>query len=189
MGRRKKILLVCYGGGHVQMLLPLARALRDSDWAEPVVLGLTAAAAPIRDAGLPLLQFKDFLRAEDAAARTWGQRLLREMTEPTIDPEESIAYLGLSFHELVLELAESEALRRYRERGRHAFLPTRALERVMTRVRAHVLVSTNSPRAEHAAFLAARKLGVPSVCVIDSFVQEEAQRLGALLAMPTGSVC
>jgi hypothetical protein len=176
---RKKVLFVAYGGGHAHMVIPVARALLNGDWATPVVLGLTSAADLVRAAGLPLLQFKDFLDPGDQEARRWGEQLLAGMTGATIDPDESVAYLGLSFHELVRRVGENEALRQYAVKGRHCFLPIDVLERILDRVKPDLVVSTSAPRAEHAAFLAARRLGIPSVCLIDTFIQDDAMRLGA----------
>lgn len=175
----RKVLFVCYGGGHVQMVLPVALALRESGWAEPVVLALTTAAGPVLEAGLPLLQFKDLVEPADDLALSWGEKLLARMDGATIDREESVAYLGLSFRELAEDLGEAEALREYEEKGRQAFLPVRVLERALRRVAPDALVSTTSPRAEHAAFLAASRMGIPSLCIVDSFLQDEAIRLGA----------
>ena len=64
----KKVLFACYGSGHVRMVIPVARELQDSGRAQVQVLGLTTAAQVVRDAGLPLLQVKDFVRPGDAAA-------------------------------------------------------------------------------------------------------------------------
>jgi UDP-N-acetylglucosamine:LPS N-acetylglucosamine transferase len=86
-----------------------------------------------------------------------------------VDAEESIAYLGLSFAELVDRVGEQEAWRLYRAQGRQAFLPKAALMRAIGRVRPDVVVATNSPRAERAAIEAAKELGVPSLCIVDLF--------------------
>ena len=64
----KKALFVAYGGGHVRMLLPVARSLRERGWAEPVFLGLTTARAEVEAAGFRCLGFLDFVRPEDASA-------------------------------------------------------------------------------------------------------------------------
>lgn len=174
--RPRKVLFVAYGGAHVQMVLPVARALAQGDWAEPVVLGLTTAADAVRTAGLPLLQFKDFLAPEDREARRWGEHLLGQTANTAIEHDESVAYLGLSFAELVAQVGEAEALRQYAEKGRHCFLPVGVLTRILREVQPDLLVSTASPRAEHAAFLAAAALGIPSVCLIDSFIEPELAR-------------
>jgi hypothetical protein len=176
---RKKVLFVAYGGGHVRMVLPVAHLLAQSDWASPVILALTTAAELVRAAGLPMLQFKDFLEPGDAEALRDGERLLAGMTGATIDREESVAYLGLSFQDLVQRLGRSQAEAEYALKGRHAFLPVGVLERILHRVKPDIVVSTSSPRAEHAAFIAARSLGIPTVCLIDGFIGDEALRLGA----------
>ena len=176
---RAKVLFVTYGGGHAHMVVPVARALAASGGADPVVLGLTSAADAVRRAGLPLLQFKDFLDPADKQARQWGERLLAEMSGATIDAEESVAYLGLSFADRVRELGEAAAFDEYAQKGRHAFLPVATLERILRQVQPDLVVATNSPRAEQAAFIAARRLGIPSVCLIDNFIRDEAKRLGA----------
>lgn len=176
---RKKVLFVAYGGGHVQMVMPIALALQRSAWADPVVLGLTTAAQAVRAAGLQLLQFKDFLEPSDIQARRWGEELLAGMRSASIDRDESVAYLGLSFQDLVNQLGEKEAQRQYANKGRHCFLPVDVLKRILRQVKPDIVVSTSSPRAEHAAFLAAREYGIPTLCLIDSFVQDEALRLGA----------
>ena len=75
----KKVLFACYGSGHVRMVLPVARALQEGGRARVQVLGFTTAAPLVREAGLPLLQVKDFVRAGDEAALARGAELARAM--------------------------------------------------------------------------------------------------------------
>ena len=171
----KKVLFACYGSGHVRMLLPLAQALRER--AQVQVLGLTTAAGDVRQAGLPLLQFKDFVEAGDAAALARGRELTATLTN-VVDPEETAAYLGLSYADLEAEVGASEAAERYARDGRQAFLPRRTLKRILQRVQPDLLVATNSPRAERAAIEAARELGIPAVCVVDLFAVDEVRWIG-----------
>jgi hypothetical protein len=173
----KKVLFVCYGSGHVRMVVPVARALRDTGRAEVQVLALTTAAPIVREAGLDLLQFKDFLEPADGVARAHGERLLRGMGS-VADPQESIAYLGLGYAELEQDVGPAEAASRYAKDGRQAFLPRRTLQRILARVGPDLLVATNSPRAERAAIDAARALGIPSVCLVDLFCLDEVQWIG-----------
>jgi len=173
----KKALFVCYGSGHVRMAVPVARALRDAGLAQVQVLGLTTAAPLVREAGLDLLQFKDFLDVGDAPALERGRQLVAAMGE-VADAQESIAYLGACYEELVVEVGEEEAARRYARDGRQAFLPRRFLERVLARAQADLLVATNSPRAEQAAVLAARAMGIPAVCMVDLFCVDEVAWIG-----------
>ena len=173
----KKVLFACYGSGHVRMVVPVAQALRTAGVAGVQVLGLTTAAAVVREAGLPLLQFKDFAGPEDAAALAHGKRLSEGMAS-VIDPEETAAYLGLSYAELAAEAGEAEAQQRYAREGRQAFFPRRTLERIIARVQPDLVVATNSPRAERAAIVAARSLGIASVCMVDLFAIDEVRWIG-----------
>ena len=173
----KKVLFVCYGSGHVRMVLPVAKALHESGRAQVQVLGLTTAAQVVREAGLPLLQFKDFVGPGDAAAIEHGRRLAARMTG-VVDAEETAAYLGLSSADLVAEVGGEEAFRRYEKDGRQAFLPKRTLKRILQQVKPDLLVATNSPRAERAAIESAGALGIPAVCIVDLFAIDEVRWIG-----------
>lgn len=174
----KSVLFVCYGSGHVRMVVPVAHELIRRRVAQVKVLGLTTAAPAVAAAGLPLLQFKDFQMDGDAAALARGHELAAALG-PVADPHESAAYLGLSYRDLVEEVGEEQAADRYRREGRQAFLPVRTLERVLRHVMPDLLVATNSPRAERAAILAARRLGIPAVCIVDLFAVDEVRWIGA----------
>ena len=174
----KKVLFVCYGSGHVRMVVPVARALQSSGRAQVQVLGLTTAAPVVRAAGLPLLQFKDFVEPGDEPALARGRELIAAMG-PLDDPVESAAYMGLSFAELEAEVGNDEAQRRYADLARQAFLPMVTLRRILQRVQPDLLVVTNSPRAERAAVIAAGQLGIPAVCMVDLFAVDEVRWIGA----------
>lgn len=174
----KTVLFVTYGSGHVRMVVPVARALAESGLARPVVLALTTAAPVVKAAGLELLQFADFLTADDEPALAYGRRLLADLKGPVADPEESVAYLGLCYAELVQDVGPAEAERLYLREGRQAFLPLKTLERMVAKVAPALVVSTNSPRSERAAITAAGRLGLPSVCMVDLFCLDEVKWIG-----------
>jgi len=162
-------LFVAYGGGHAKALLPVARLVQAQGLAQVVFLALTTAAAPVREAGLPTIGFADLLEASDTQALRHGERLVDGLSVQAALREESVAYLGLSYAELEADVGVQAAADRYRQYGRQAFLPVRVLERALRRWQPACVLTTNSPRAERAALLAARRLGVPSVCVLDLF--------------------
>ena len=177
----KKVLFVTYGSGHVRMVVPVAKALAQTGLAQPLVLALTTAADVVREAELELLQFKNFLRngdRTDEAAVAHGQRLMRAMPGPIADPQETAAYLGLSYQELELRVGPVEAERQYQLEGRQAFLPVATLKRIVEQLAPSLVVATNSPRAERAAIMAARSLGLPSVCLVDLFCLDEVKWIG-----------
>ena len=174
----KTVLFVAYGSGHIKMLIPVAQALVANGLGRPVVLALTTAAPVARAAGLNLVQFKDFVEPADAPALAHGRRLMAGLVVPVADAEETIAYLGLSFADLVAKVGLAQAESNYLEKGRQAFLPTATLTRILKKIRPDVVVATNSPRAERAAILAAGQLGIPSVCMVDLFAIDEVRWIG-----------
>ena len=175
----KTVLFVCYGSGHVRMVVPVAQALAASGGVNVQVLGLTTAAAVVRRAGLPLLQFKDFVTTADGAAVANGHRLMADVGGNVADRDETAAYLGLSYADLVVDHGEQDAARRYAERGRQAFLPLGSLRRILLQVKPDLVVATNAPRGERAAILAAGELGIPAVCIVDLFAIDEVAWIGA----------
>lgn len=174
-----KVLFVAYGSGHIKMVVPVAQALAASGKAAPVVLALTTAAPVARTAGLEVLQFKDFVTDADGAALALGQQLMQGLGGPVADPQETAAYLGLSMADLIADAGPEEAERAYRQVGRQAFLPVPTLRRILRQVAPDLVVCTNSPRAERAAVLAARELGIPSICMVDLFALDEVKWIGA----------
>ena len=178
MMRMPRILFVTYGGGHVNVVLPLIRRIQAEGWAEPLVVGLTTAAAVLRREGIPHFGFKDFLEPGDADALAEGDRLVAELPAGgTVDTEESRAYLGISYHELVEASGREEAERLYRDQGRIVFLPRKYLARILDRLRPDLVVATNSPRAEQAALEVAEERGLPSLCIKDHLGVWEMDRL------------
>jgi hypothetical protein len=173
----KRVLFVTYGGGHVNALLPVIRKLGQSrPDMEIHVLGLTTAAPVLRDAGVPFLGFKDLMRADDHVARRYGAELAAS-TPGKVDPAETVAYLGLSYADLVAQRGEEGARAAYAEKGRMVFVPITALERMFDRVRPDLVVTTNSPRAERAAILVARRRRIPAICVCDLWLGFELEWL------------
>lgn len=174
----KKVLFVCYGSGHVRMVVPVAQALQAAGSVQVQVLGLTTAGPIVAAAGLPLLQFKDFAGPGDEAALARGRELMAAMGAVE-DPQESQAYLGLCYWELEADVGAAEAARRYAQLGRQAFLPVRTMTRILQRVQPDLLVVTNSPRAERAAVIAAAHMRIPTVCMVDLFAVDEVRWIGA----------
>ena len=166
-----KALFVSYGGGHVEMCLPVMRALRALvPGCEARILALTTAAGVARRAGEQPLGFRDFCTGPDAArARAYGERLLGDQQHPDVDREESLAYLGLNFLEWVQALGEEGAWERWRAQGRQAFRPVQLMARILGELRPDVVVATNSPRSEQAVVEAAHALGIPTLSMVDLF--------------------
>ena len=170
----KTVLIAAYGGGHVNMIIPVIRELEKESDLRVVTLGLTTARLTLEKQGMPFVSYKDLLTDEDGDALEYGKELLAEMGDSGIIPaEESIAYLGLSFKDLCVRHGEDKARQLYEEKNRHAFLPLTIADRVIEKFKPDVVVATNSPKTEKAMILQARKHGIPAVCIIDLFDSTE----------------
>lgn len=171
MSTPPRVLFVSYGGGHVEMCLPVMHALRtEVPDCQVQILALTTAAAIAKRAGEHPLGFHDFCTGE------WGERALRygaQMLDgkqhPDITAKESQAYLGMNFLEWVEEVGEQNAWLRWKESGRKNFHPTRVMQRILKTIKPDLVVTTNSPRSEQAAVEAAIQLHIPTLTMVDLF--------------------
>ncbi|HSW20133.1 MAG TPA: hypothetical protein VLJ86_23130, partial [Ramlibacter sp.] len=166
-----KALFVSYGGGHIEMCLPVMRALRERvPGCDARIMALTTAGAVARAAGESPLGFADFMDGADGErARRLGEQALAGNQHPDVSRDESVAYLGLNLSEWADDIAEADALTRFAAEGRHAFTPVRFFERVLGALQPDVVVATNSPRSEQAVVEAAARLRIPSLSMLDLF--------------------
>jgi len=174
----KKIVFVTYGGGHVNMLVPVIKELQKQDNLELVVLGLTTAGSVLKNNNIPYIGFKDLLKDNDNALK-WGKKLVRKNdAHNLVSYKESVAYMGLSYVDLENEYGKEMAAKLYSEKGRQVFNPMNTIRRFLEEESPDLLVATNSPRAERAAINVARELGIASVCLIDLFALQEVEWIG-----------
>jgi hypothetical protein len=167
----KKVLFVTYGGGHIAMVLPVIRAVRALDPSvECVLLALTTGHRRAQTEGMQALGYKDFLHLVDSdKALEWGAQLHRHNQSPDVSDEESQAYLGINYLDLVAQHGAEGAATLYAEKGRYAFLPLRFMQRLIEHVAPDAVVATNSPRSEEAALRVAINMGIPSIALVDLF--------------------
>lgn len=174
------VLFVAYGGGHVQMVLPVAKALA-ARGVRVCVLALTTAVLSIQDQELDYFSFADFPQTGLDEVRRYGQTLAAEMAGDGVLPAaETEAYLGLNFRDLVLTYGAEEAQAQWDRMGRQIFDPYIAMTEMLRAVQPRLLVATNSPRAERAAVNAAVALGVPALVMVDLFAIQEVKWLAQL---------
>lgn len=173
-----QILFVAYGGGHVAMLAPVARHLAEAG-RSVLFLALTTAASFMDRLQLPYIGYRQLPGANDADVQKYGNELARDLpTGGPVSPEETVAYLGLNYRELVRVHGEAGAAECYAAQGRQAFLPVGLFESWLSELSPALVVATNSPRSEQAALLAAGRLGIPAVCAVDIFGLQEVQWVG-----------
>ena len=174
----KKILFVSYGGGHAAIVERVLEALAPYGYATEI-MALTIGGPHFKLRNIPYFGFKDFLGSEDVQALEWGKKLAAQTHRPEsgIEEDEAIAYLGLSYWDMVLREGEEVAARHWATKQRNAFLPISVLERVLDRVRPDLVVTTNSPRAEYAAQIVANRRDIPTLCIYDLFGRSHFHRI------------
>lgn len=171
-----KIFFCSYGGGHVTAVLPVIAAMRERGH-ECRYLALTTAGETARRAGVEHLRPIDFVDINHGKIRQWGAKLAQKHhTEGKgIALEESIAYLGVSFRDLVTDLGEAQAWSHYEKHGLNAFSPVYFLREVLEQLQPDVVVATSSPRMEKAVLRAAYRIPIASLCMVELFgLMEEA---------------
>ena len=169
---KKTVLLVTYGGGHVNMIVPLYRELLKHPALEPKILALTTAVHTLKRLEIPYCTLGEFLnRWNDTEAREYGEKFaaIHHNPDSGLAYEDTVAYFGLGYRDLVAQQGTQRAEYLFDLLGRVAFLPVETMERIMREVGASGVIATTSPRYEAAAYLAARRLGIPSLRVEDLF--------------------
>lgn len=187
-----KVLITCYGGGHVTMCVPMIEELKARGH-DVLVLALTVAGPTFERLGIPHRRPIDYVDLD--LVRPYGERLLaRHHTDGKgLSRDESIAYLGVSLQNLSVEIGDEAAWQAYQEKGLNAFCPTAFMIDVLRREAPDVVVATTSPRMEKAAMRAAHALGIASVCMIDLFAMIEFDWLrrpdnGRYLTLPSAKL-
>lgn len=166
---RSKIFLVTYGGGHVNMVLPVIKELKKEGRHEIHVLGLTTASKVLSEHNIAHLTYRDLVASHNKRALEIGKKLAANYQTDIIPREETIAYLGLCYFDLEQRLGPEEAKRQYQLLGRKCFLPLTIMEKLIKAVAPDLVFTTNSPRSEKAGLLTAKKLGIPAICLCPAF--------------------
>ena len=174
-----RILAVSYGGGHAAAIAPVVKELI-SKGHDVTTIALTTAAQYFRSQQIKSIGFRDLVEDHDSVALVFGRELLARITQsPAVNIDETVAYLGLSYQDMVYEYGESAARERYSRLGRGGFLPVKFFNRVIKKFRSELVLATSAPRSERAAIIAAGCAGLPSVCIVDLFCVREIEWVGS----------
>lgn len=171
MSRPPRVLFVSYGGGHIGMVLPVMRELEALlPGVQCQLLALTTGHLRARAERPDALGYRDLLHLVDAdAARAWGERLGEGNRSPDVPADETMAYLGINYLDLIAQHGEAGAAELYREQGRYGFRPLHFMRRVIGALRPDAVVATNSPRSERAALDVALEGGIAAIGMVDLF--------------------
>ncbi|WP_412463507.1 hypothetical protein [Halobacteriovorax sp. RT-2-6] len=177
----KKVIIACYGGGHVTIAKRLYAAYRQKSY-DVIILAFTMATYELSREKIPFLSYIDFLelyKNKDDVIEI-GSKLATNIDENSnISRDETIAYLGLNYLELQETYGKEEAYNIYQKQGRYSFFPYNIMMKVLTKIQPDFVITTNSPRSEAAVLLAAKKLEIPSYFINDFYnINELNQRTG-----------
>ncbi len=174
----KTVLAVAYGGGHIACLLPVIARLRARGDVRVEVLALTTAAEVCDRQGVACRRFSEFTSIQDARSQAHGVRLAGlTPPHPAVSIDDTVAYLGASYRDLEDAVGPAVAAASFSAGGRQVFLPVASLAGILAEVRPDVLLTTSAPRAERAAVVAASRMGIPAVIVVDLFGTAETEWL------------
>lgn len=167
---KKKILFVAYGGGHIKAILPVLRHM-DSFYPnlEIILLALTMGHRIAANERL-CYGYKDFIHLLNKNdVNKWGKLLLNKNQSPDVSTEESIAYLGVNYIDLISQYGEQGAQEIYKSKGRYGFFPKNFFKILIKEIKPDLVFTTNSPRSEQAALECAKEAGIPTAALIDLF--------------------
>lgn len=163
------ILFVAYGGGHVTQIIPIVNELKKNPNFNIKIIALTTAGKKLQQRNIPYQSFKDFIAKDDHEILKNGTELAKNIHRDNSDIpyEETIAYLGASFFDLVTEHGEEKAYKIYENIGRRAFLPITMMKRIFKEIKPNFVVTTSVARAEKAARIVALENDIPVLAMQD----------------------
>ena len=170
-------LFVTYGGGHLKVVLPVAKQLIDDGYSI-YIFALTTAAESLKDSNIPYFSYKDLPEAYEQKNIELGVKLAKELEirnnkKNVVSYEETISYLGLNYIDLVKSFGKIKAQTDWLREGRQIFYPINLMTKVFKTLNPSMVISTNSPRSEKAAIDACFNLNIKSACIIDLFALQE----------------
>lgn len=173
----KKVLFVTYGGGHVNIVKPIAKEIEKHNDIDYQILALTTAIPYLENTGLKYKTLLDYLPMfkNNEAIINLGNRLASQYhnSEAGFSIEQTSAYLGCSMYDLIEKVGEEKALKKFNAEGRRVFCPTSIMKQILKIEKPDIVVTTVPYRMEKAAVLEAQELGIKTVFIHDfSFIEQ-----------------
>ncbi|RXJ92876.1 hypothetical protein CRV00_12065 [Malaciobacter molluscorum] len=172
----KKVLFVSYGGGHINIINTIVKAMIKQSCINFKILALTTGY----EKSLELFSdkyvkkisdYNELFKKDMEVIVNYGKMLLEENYNVSsgVSKEDTLIYLGLSMFELVQTYGEEKALELYNSKKRQSFLPINIMKKILEYEKISLVVTTTSPRFEEASIIAANELGIETLQVLDLF--------------------
>lgn len=166
-----KVLFVTYGGGHANIVKSIYDKLKARPQMEVVILALTVAPKVFKLENIPYITISQVAKKLPYWAQVEsigiGLADTYHKNDSGIDYNDSVAYLGIGYYDLIKKYGAAEAKRLFHKFERKAFLPVETAKEIIKIISPDAVVVTNSPRMEQAAAMAANTLNIPVVRIND----------------------
>lgn len=167
----KKIFIPTYGGGHVNLIIPVARELKKLG-IEVTILGLTIANLALEKANIEHKKLQDYLflysDEEVEKIKAIGYKLAKDNHKSeNLSFEDTAYYYGIGLYSLILEKGEREALRLFEKYDRKTFSPNDFMRRLLLHEKPDGVTSTCNVRYEKAAIEEAKILNIKTYLFCD----------------------
>ena len=158
------------------MLLPLIKKIKDNNEHNVIVFALTTAFQYFHGMGIECVRYMNFTHL--SVTDDWEQfgiQAIGAVDDYTgrIPYEESLAYHGINYADLVSQLGIKKAKLEYHQASRACFHPINFMRNVLECIEPNLVVATNSPRSERSIIEASNVLGIKSICLVDLFATFE----------------
>ncbi|HHT7189437.1 TPA: UDP-N-acetylglucosamine 2-epimerase [Bacillus cereus] len=168
----KKVLFITYGGGHVNIAIPIIKKLANSQGIEPVVIALTTAAITLKKHNISFFRLMDFFEdKEKEKIQLIGRSFLKEHHNfyAGLDELDTIAYMGTCYYDLLQKYGEEEAAKKFEINGRKSFFPTEVMKKIYSKIDPDLVITTSGQRTEGAAVFVAQHMNIPTLRIVDLF--------------------
>ena len=167
----KKIMMVCYGGGHVQIIKELYKKFLDVKEIEVTILSLTTSSKILEQEKIPFNTILDYYNENtDKEIYNLGKEFcINNNIDTFIGEMETFLYHGYALYELIEKYGKKVVEEGFKKLGRKIFLPVLFMEKILKQEKPNILITTNSPRYERASLIAAKKMGIKNLTIEDLF--------------------
>ena len=119
----RNILMACYGAGHVNTLLPIAKKLNQDDNFNLKFIGFTTAKKVINEHGISVINLGNIIKNKDDKILTYVKEIIKTNQHPDIKYEDALNYNFIGLKDNIKYHGEDKALSLFRKYGRKSYLP------------------------------------------------------------------
>lgn len=171
----KKIFMVCYGGGHAQIIKEVYKNLIDIPNIQIVILALTMSKYIFDRDSIPYKQISDYYDEEnEKEIYNLGKNFcIKNNIDTLIGEKETYLYHGYSLFELEKKYGEKKVDEGFKKLGRRIFLPLSFMKKIIEKEAPNLVITTNSPRFEKAALIVSKEMQIKTLSIEDLFGVED----------------